>query len=447
MHRVVNVAVFVAAILVAPAVAFGQATIAGVVRDASAAVLPGVTVEASSSVLIEKTRTVVSDGTGQYRLTDLPPGNYTLTFSLSGFATVKREGLAVSGSGVTQINMDLHVGALAETVTVSGEAPLVDTQTVRREVVLNNETLNTLPATRGYGSALAAVPALSIGGVAGANAQTAPTTPSMTFFTAHGGASGEGRLMTNGLTVAAPFGGGGVSDVTYDIANADEMQVLISGGLGRERHRRADDQHRAEVRRQPVPRRGVLQHIGQLGDREQSRRLPAQRRHHAAAGAQKELGRERQRRRSDREGSSLVFLERPQLGERGGGRRHLREPLRRRSDPLGLRPGRVDRGAQSRVAHDLRRPRDGAAQPAQQDHVLARLPAPLRRIVAEAERRRLPPGWNRLGRLGADVRRRHGVARIVPGLPQLPLQHDAGHVFGAHQQPHAARRWLLAVPV
>ena len=126
----------------------------------------------------------------------------------------------------------MRVGGLQETVTVSGEAPIVDTQSVRREVVLNNETLNTLPATRGYGSALAAVPALNIGGVAGAGAATAPTTPSMMFFTAHGGASGEGRLMTNGLTVAAPFGGGGVSDVTYDIANAEEMQVLISGGLG-----------------------------------------------------------------------------------------------------------------------------------------------------------------------------------------------------------------------
>jgi hypothetical protein len=73
---------------------------------------------------------------------------------------------------------------------------------------------------------------LNIGGVAGAGATTAPTTPTMMFFTAHGGASGEGRLMTNGLTVAAPFGGGGVSDVTYDTANAEEMQVLISGGLG-----------------------------------------------------------------------------------------------------------------------------------------------------------------------------------------------------------------------
>src|SRR5205823_290805 len=81
-------------------------------------------------------------------------------------------------------------------------------------------------------SALATVPALNIGGVAGAGATTAPTTPDMMFFTAHGGDSGEGRVMTNGLTVASPFGGGGVSGVTYDIANSDEMQVLVSGGLG-----------------------------------------------------------------------------------------------------------------------------------------------------------------------------------------------------------------------
>jgi len=218
--------------LLLPGIVYAQSTIAGVIRDASNAVLPGVTVEASSPALIEKSRTVVSDGTGQYRITDLTPGTYAVTFSLSGFTTVKREGLAVSGSGVISVNVELRVGALAETITVTGDSPIVDTQSVRREVVLNNETLNTLPATRGYGSALATVPALNIGGVAGAGASSAPTTPSMMFFTAHGGASGEGRLMTNGLVVAAPFGGGGVSDVTYDIANADEMQVLISGGLG-----------------------------------------------------------------------------------------------------------------------------------------------------------------------------------------------------------------------
>jgi Carboxypeptidase regulatory-like domain len=232
MHRVVNVTAALAGLLLLPSLVFAQATIAGVVRDASTAVLPGVTVEASSPALIEKSRTVVSDGTGQYRITDLPPGSYVLNFSLVGFATVKREGVAVSGSGVIAVNVDLRVGALQETVTVSGESPIVDTQSVRREVVLNSETLSTLPATRGYGSALAAVPALNIGGVAGAGAATAPTTPQMMFFTAHGGASGEGRVMTNGLTVAAPFGGGGVSDVTYDTANSEETQVLISGALG-----------------------------------------------------------------------------------------------------------------------------------------------------------------------------------------------------------------------
>jgi hypothetical protein len=232
MRRNLRLAIALAGVLSLPNTVFAQSTIAGVVRDPSAAVLPGVTVEAASPALIERSRTVVSDGTGQYRMTDLPPGSYVLTFSLPGFTTFKREGLNVSGSGVIAVNAELRVGALEETVTVTGEAPIVDTQSVRREVVLNNQTLNTLPATRGYGSALATVPALNIGGVAGAGASSAPMTPSMMFFTAHGGASGEGRLMTNGLVVAAPFGGGGVSDVTYDIANADEMQVLISGGLG-----------------------------------------------------------------------------------------------------------------------------------------------------------------------------------------------------------------------
>src|SRR5262249_52392596 len=173
MHLGVKVTAAIAAILLLPHVVFAQATIAGVIRDASAAVLPGVTVEASSPALIEKTRTVVSDGTGQYRMTDLPPGSYALTFTLTGFTTVKREDVMVSGSGVIAVNVDLRVGTVQETVTVSGETPIVDTQSVRREVVLKSDTLNTLPATRGYGSALAAVPALNIGGVAGAGATTA----------------------------------------------------------------------------------------------------------------------------------------------------------------------------------------------------------------------------------------------------------------------------------
>src|ERR1043165_9871883 len=98
MHRAVKVVSALAGILLLPSLVFAQATIAGVVRDTSAAVLPGVTVEASSPALIEKTRTVVSDGTGQYRLTDLPPGSYVLTLTLPGFATVRREALTSAHS-------------------------------------------------------------------------------------------------------------------------------------------------------------------------------------------------------------------------------------------------------------------------------------------------------------------------------------------------------------
>ena len=138
MRRVLFVAVALAGILLLPNVVHAQATVAGVIRDASAAVLPGVTVEASSPVLIEKSRTVVSDGTGQYRITDLPPGTYTVSFALTGFSTVKREGIEVTGSGVITVNADLRVGALEETLTVTGQSPIVDTHSVRREVVLNN---------------------------------------------------------------------------------------------------------------------------------------------------------------------------------------------------------------------------------------------------------------------------------------------------------------------
>jgi hypothetical protein len=232
MRRLPGLLLLLAGFVLLPATAHAQATVAGTVRDASGAVLPGVTVEASSPALIEKMRTVVSDGSGQYRITELPPGTYQLSFMLNGFSPAKREGLTVSGSGVIPVNVELRVGSVQETVTVSGDAPLVDTQTVRREVVIKSDTLNTLPATRGYGSVIAAVPALTIGGVAGAGATSSLNTPDMVFFTAHGGDSGEGRILTNGLTLAAPFGGGGTSTLTYDIANAEEMQVLVSGGLG-----------------------------------------------------------------------------------------------------------------------------------------------------------------------------------------------------------------------
>src|SRR5688572_17829246 len=117
-----------AAVALWPAAASAQASITGVVRDASGAVLPGVTVEAASPVLIEKARTAVTDGGGQYRIVDLRPGTYAVTFSLVGFSTVKREGIELSGSFAATVNADLRVGTVEETITVTGESPVVDIQ-------------------------------------------------------------------------------------------------------------------------------------------------------------------------------------------------------------------------------------------------------------------------------------------------------------------------------
>src|SRR5260221_3748056 len=124
--------VFAAVLLVlglaSGAYAQASASIAGTVRDSSGAVLPGVTVEASSPVLIEKTRTAVTDNAGQFRIEQLRGGVYAVTVSLSGFQTLKRDGLELSGSFAATINADLKVGAVAETITVTGETPVVDIQ-------------------------------------------------------------------------------------------------------------------------------------------------------------------------------------------------------------------------------------------------------------------------------------------------------------------------------
>src|SRR5437870_5445918 len=102
-------------LLLLPSAAYAQAAITGVVKDASGGVLPGVTVEAASPALIEKVRSVVSDATGQYRIVDLRPRTYSVTFSLPGFSTVKREGIEFSGTFVATVSSDLKVGALEET--------------------------------------------------------------------------------------------------------------------------------------------------------------------------------------------------------------------------------------------------------------------------------------------------------------------------------------------
>src|SRR5215470_13252369 len=213
------------AFVLAPAAALAQATITGVVRDSSGAILPGVDVEAAGPALLAP-RNVQTDTNGVYRIVELPPGTYNLTFSLSGFTRVVREGIQVQGTMVVTIAADMKVGAVAETITVTGETPVVDTQSVKQETVIKGDTIENLPGTHAYGAILNAIPGLTVDNNGLAN------TPTMTFFTARGGNTNEGRMAINGMTVAAAFNGGGVSSLAYDSNNVEEVAVSVAGGMG-----------------------------------------------------------------------------------------------------------------------------------------------------------------------------------------------------------------------
>ena len=134
----------------APTSAAAQSAISGLVKDASGGVLPGVSVEAGSPVLIERVRTVVTDDQGRYTIADLRPGLYKVTFALAGFTTLVRDGIELPASFTASVNVDMKVGALEETVTVSGSSPLVDVQSSQQTVNLKREVLDALPTARTY---------------------------------------------------------------------------------------------------------------------------------------------------------------------------------------------------------------------------------------------------------------------------------------------------------
>src|SRR4249920_2250637 len=212
--------------ILVPVAAHAQAVIAGLVKDTSGAVLPGVTVEASSPALIEKVRTAVSDGSGQYRIEDLRPGTYTATYTLTGFSTFKREGIELTGSFTATINVDLKVGSLAETVTVTGESPIVDVQSARRQTVVGNEVLKAIPTVRSYNAIVVVVPGVVT------NTNDVATGTSTTQFPIHGGRNNEGRMTVDGLNVGNPPGGNQPPGYSVDVGNSQEISFTTSGGLG-----------------------------------------------------------------------------------------------------------------------------------------------------------------------------------------------------------------------
>ena len=229
MRRAANVLAAVAWVVLLPTGAWAQATIAGVVRDASGGVLPGVTVEASSPALIEKVRSVVTDGTGQYRIVDLRPGTYSITATLAGFSTVRRDGIELTGSMVAAVPLEMRVGALEETIVVTGETPVVDVQSVRRQTTLDNDVLTTVPTARSWAATAVLIPGIVTQAGASADVQV---TPQMTVFGGMGGRGNEGRMQVDGLGTGAALNGGGVSTYVADVSNAAEVVTTTSGGLG-----------------------------------------------------------------------------------------------------------------------------------------------------------------------------------------------------------------------
>jgi len=192
-------------------------------------VLPGVTVEAGSPVLIEKSRTAVTDGGGQYRIEGLRPGTYAVTFTLTGFSIVKREGIELSGSFTATVNAEMRVGSHEETITVSAESPVVDVQSAKRQQTLTEDVISAIPTARVYHSIATLVTGVVLSGTQDVGGISGPATNT---FSIHGGRSTEGRLQVDGLPVGAALGGSGVSFYVADIGNAQEVTFATSGGLG-----------------------------------------------------------------------------------------------------------------------------------------------------------------------------------------------------------------------
>ncbi|MEP7310858.1 MAG: TonB-dependent receptor [Acidobacteriota bacterium] len=253
--RIVRLLVFAAVLVVGfPGLVRAQASIAGVVKDTSGAVLPGVTVEASSPALIEKTRSVVADDTGQFRIVDLRPGTYAVTFTLSGFTTIKRDGIELSGSFAATVNAELRVGSINETITVTSEAPIVDVQNGSKQRVLGQEVLTGIPTGRTPLTTAILIPGMNITNQDVGGTNIINTTGGS--ITIHGGSGNDQRVMIDGLSTANSELAGQASNFLANMGSTQEVAVDYSSGSA--------DQQTGGVRINMIPKEGGNQLKGSL---------------------------------------------------------------------------------------------------------------------------------------------------------------------------------------
>jgi hypothetical protein len=214
--------------LAAMAQGTSAASISGVVTDGSGGVLPGVTVEVSSPVLIEKVRTTTTNERGEFRIVELRPGTYAVTFTLQGFAAFRREGIELTSNFNAAVNAELRVGALEESVTVSGASPLVDTQNVARETVISKTLLDTVPTGKNLLSFYSLTPAA----VTPTNAQDVGGSKGETTARAsvHGSKQGDTKMMLDGMSFNWFEGEGSGRTFYVNALTAQEVVVDTPSG-------------------------------------------------------------------------------------------------------------------------------------------------------------------------------------------------------------------------
>lgn len=201
--------------------------IGGTVRDTTGAVLPGVSVETSSPALIEKSRTVVTDGAGQYRVVDLPPGTYRVTFTLQGFASIARAGIELTSGFTAPVNAEMQVGDVAETITVSGASPVVDVQNVVTQRVLTRDVLDAVPSGGHYGNYGVLIPGMSTA-ASGASAYDVggSTGQGLQRMQIHGGLNTDQQVQLNGMLITSPqVGNSSASYITFPDGDVEETNI------------------------------------------------------------------------------------------------------------------------------------------------------------------------------------------------------------------------------
>jgi carboxypeptidase family protein len=217
-------------VLMLPGALFAQGAIGGTVKDSTGAVLPGVTVEASSDALIERTRSALTDANGQYQIVNLRPGTYAVTFTLAGFNSLKREGLVLTGSNTLPVSVELSVGSVEETLTVTGASPVVDIQNTRQQAVLTREVLDVIPRARNAQNTGMLLPGMvadgsangvthDVGGSSGEN---------QVVLSIHGSQNNDQTLQMDGFPVHVYDASTSMSGIQYSDAQVQEFNFEFS---------------------------------------------------------------------------------------------------------------------------------------------------------------------------------------------------------------------------